>query len=84
MWLRLFDWFLFWIGNIGFIIYQDVTQISSQNTHKFFVDKMEEIESKKDRLNEYDYLTRMNALVVEKNQSEQKLYYQLTKNILVD
>jgi hypothetical protein len=49
-----------------------------------FVDEMEEIEAKKDTFNEYDYLTRMNDLVAEKNQSEKKLYYQLSKNILVD
>ncbi len=49
-----------------------------------FVDEMEEIETKKEKLNEYDYLTRMNDLVTEKNQSEKKLYYQLSKNILVD
>ena len=49
-----------------------------------FVDAMEEIEAKKDKIREYDYLTQMNALLVEKNQSEQKLFYQLAKNILVD
>ncbi|CAF4153516.1 unnamed protein product, partial [Rotaria magnacalcarata] len=49
-----------------------------------FVDEMEETEEKKDTLNEYDYLTKMNALVTDKNQSEQKLYYQLTKNILTN
>ncbi|CAF3673044.1 unnamed protein product [Rotaria sp. Silwood1] len=49
-----------------------------------FVDQMEEIEAKKDKINEYDYLIQMNALVAEKNQSERKLYYQLTKNIVAD
>ncbi|CAM4902674.1 unnamed protein product [Rotaria socialis] len=49
-----------------------------------FVDEMEEIEAKTENINEYDYLTKMNALVTEKNQSEQKLYHQLTKNILIN
>ncbi|CAF1633130.1 unnamed protein product [Rotaria magnacalcarata] len=49
-----------------------------------FVDEMEETEEKKDTLNEYDYLTKVNALVADKNQSEQKLYYQLTTNILTN
>ncbi|CAF1402796.1 unnamed protein product [Rotaria sordida] len=49
-----------------------------------FVDQMEEIEAKKDQVNEYDYLIRMNSLLEEKNESEQRLYYQLTKNIVID
>ncbi|CAF4264565.1 unnamed protein product [Rotaria sp. Silwood2] len=49
-----------------------------------FMDQMEEVEAKKDKISEYDYLIQMNALVAEKNESEQKLYHQLTKNIVVD
>ncbi|CAF2667378.1 unnamed protein product [Rotaria sp. Silwood2] len=49
-----------------------------------FVDQMEEIESKKDKINEYDYLIQMNALVSEKNQLEREWYYQLSKNFVGD
>lgn len=49
-----------------------------------FLDQLEEVEAKKDQINEYDYLTQVNGLLAEKNESEEKLYYQLTKNIVMD
>ncbi|CAF4397549.1 unnamed protein product [Rotaria sp. Silwood2] len=57
--------------------------IIAEHTH-IFMDQMEQLEARKDKISEYDYLTQANAMAKEKNDSEQRLYRQLTKNILAD
>ncbi|CAF3318293.1 unnamed protein product [Rotaria socialis] len=49
-----------------------------------FMDQMEQLEAKKDKISDYDYLIEANRIGKEKDESEQTLYHQLTKNIVVD
>ncbi|CAF0892345.1 unnamed protein product [Adineta ricciae] len=49
-----------------------------------FMEQLDELEARKSTMLDYDYLVEANALVEEKTDSEQRLYRQLTKNIVKD
>ncbi|CAF4277384.1 unnamed protein product, partial [Adineta steineri] len=57
--------------------------IIAEHTH-IFMEQMEELEEKKDTIREYEYLIQANTIAEEKKDSEQRLYRQLTKNIVAD
>lgn len=51
---------------------------------KVFLDQLERLETQKDQITEYDYLTQVHAIAEDKKDSERRLFYQLTRNIVAD
>ena len=51
---------------------------------QIFMDQMESLEAEKETMSEYNYLTQANGIAAEKEGSEQRLYRQLTRNIVAD
>ncbi|UJR11316.1 hypothetical protein I4U23_015497 [Adineta vaga] len=59
------------------------TDIIEEHT-QIFMNQLDELDTRKSEMLEYDYLVKANAIVEEKTESEQRLYYQLTRNIVRD
>lgn len=69
----------FWIGYLA-VRYAKIIDEHTQ----IFMEQLDQLETRKHLICEYDYLTQSNALVEEKTDSERRLYRQLTRNIVAD
>ncbi|CAF1302684.1 unnamed protein product [Adineta ricciae] len=67
------------------VLYLEIRYADIIAEHReIFMEQLDKLEVRKSTMLDYDYLIEANALVEEKTDSEQRLYRQLTKNIVKD